>query len=135
QQPDPNAMKMQVEMAKLEVYKQRLALVQAKAQFEAQHKMMLAQMDQEEKLGANQARLAEANASVLKARLDMQVELLKLAQKDEQFNNQLLSNAQLAELAEQTKVYLAGMQEARKLQENQLYDKELQIKEKMGSGI
>lgn len=135
QQPDPNMMKMQVEMEKLAVEKQRLALEQAKAQFEAKHQVMLAQMDQEEKMGANQARLAEANASVLKARLDMQVELLKLAQKDEQFKTQLSNDASLAELAEQTKVYLAGMQEARKLQENQLYDKELNIKKEMGSGI
>lgn len=135
QQPNPEMIKLQIEMEKLQTEKQRLALEQAKAQFDAQYQTQLAMMEQEEKMGANQARLAEANATVLKARLDMQVELLKLAQSDSQFRDELLTKAQIAELSEQTKVYLAGMQEARKLQENQLYDKELAIKEKTGSGI
>jgi hypothetical protein len=133
--PDPNMMKLQIEAQQVQIDAGRLELDKAQAQFEMQHKTQLAQMEQEEKMGANQARMAEAQASVLKARLEMQVELLKLAQNDEHFKGQLMNDRSLAELAEQSKVYIAGMQEARKLQENQLYDKELNIKEKMGSGI
>jgi hypothetical protein len=89
----------------------------------------------DEKMGANQARLAEANAAVLRARLEMQVEVLKLAQKDEAAKAQLLNDQNEANLQSQTDVFLKSMEEARKQQENSLYQQELDIKRKMGSGI
>ena len=61
--------------------------------------------------------------------------MIKLAQKDEQFKGKLAADMQMAQLGHQADVFLASMAEARKQQENELYNKELNIKEKTGSGI
>jgi hypothetical protein len=61
--------------------------------------------------------------------------MIKLAQKDEHFKGKLAADQQLATLGHQADVFLASMAEARKQQENSLYQEELRIKEKTGSGI
>lgn len=135
QQPDPAMMELQLKQEENAMKKQELQLKAAQLQFEMGQQQQREQWEHEEKMGSNQARLAEANAQVLKARSLVQVEMLQMAQKDEQFAQKLLADKELAMLANQSEVFIKSMEETRKLQENQLYDKELDIKKTTGSGI
>lgn len=135
QQPDPKMIELQLKQAEIENKKAEMQLRAAQLQFELQQQQQREAWEHEEKMGANQARLAEANASVLKARLEMQIEVLKLAQRDEEAKANVLNDQNLANLKAQTDVFLKSMEEARKNQENSLYQQELDIKKKMGSGI
>ena len=135
QRPDPQMIEMQAKMAEVQNKQKELQLREAQLQFESHQAMQEAQMMHDEKMGANQARLSEAQAAVMKARLEMQVELLKLAQKDEEVKARILNDQNMNNLEIQSQVYIKSMEEARKNQENELYNRELDIKEKMGSGI
>lgn len=135
QRPDPQMIEMQAKMAEVQNKQKELQLREAQLQFESHQAMQEAQMMHDEKMGANQARLSEAQAAVMKARLEMQVELLKLAQKDEEVKARILNDQNMNNLEIQSQVYLKSMEEARKNQENELYNRELDIKEKTGSGI
>jgi hypothetical protein len=135
QKPDPQMLELQLKQAEVENKKAEIQLRGQQLQFELQQQQQREAWMHDEKMGANQARLAEANAAVLRARLEMQVEVLKLAQKDEAAKAQLLNDQNEANLQSQTDVFLKSMEEARKQQENSLYQQELDIKRKMGSGI
>ena len=135
QQPDPAMMELQIKQEEMAMKKQELQLKAAQLQFEMGQQQQREQWEHEEKMGSNQARLAEANAQVLKARSLVQVEMLQMAQKDQQFAQRLLADKELAVLAQQSEVFIKSMEESRKLQENDLYNKELNIKLETGSGV
>jgi hypothetical protein len=133
--PDPQMIELQIKQMEAQTAQGTLELKKAELQFQSAQQQQRELWEHEEKMGANQARLAEANSSVLKARSEVQVEMIKLAQKDEHFKGKLAADQQLATLGHQADVFLASMAEARKQQENSLYQEELRIKEKTGSGI
>lgn len=135
QQPDPAMMEIQLKQQALALEERALALKEGQLQFEMTQAQQREMWEHEERLGSNQARLAEANAAVLKARSLVQVEMLQMAQKNDHFAKSLQSNTELAQLAQQSRVFLASMEESRKLQENQIFEKELELKRTMGSGI
>lgn len=133
--PDPKMMEVQLEQQKLELEKQALALKAQQLQFEMHQQQQRELWEHEEKMGSNQARMAEAQAQVLRARSEVEVEMLQMAQKDEQFRNKLLNDREMKQLETHSKVFLASMEEQRKIQENSLYQQELDIKVETGSGI
>lgn len=135
QQPDPAMIELQLKQEEMAIAKQTLQLKAAQLQFEMQQQQQREEWDHDEKMGSNQARLAEANAQVLKARSLVEVEMIKLAQGNEQFMQKLLADKEITLLKQQSQVFLKSMEESRKLQENELYDKEMEIKREMGSGI
>ena len=91
--------------------------------------------DHEERMTANQARLVEAQARVAVANTERETELIKLAAKDRETALKLMSQQNIAKENNQTKAFIAGLQETRKNQENELYATELQLKASMGSGV
>lgn len=115
--PDPAMLKLQIEQGQLQVAQQTLQLKAKQLQFDAGLAQQRAQWEHEEKMGSNQARLAEANASVLKAQLDSQTEALKLQQKDVHGAAQLATKQQIAELDRQATIYTKGMEEQRAQQD------------------
>lgn len=135
QQPDPKQIELQIKMAELEIKKQELAIKQGTLQFEMGQQQQRELWEHEEKMGSNQARLAEAHAQVLKARSEVQVEMLQMAQKDEHLKMQLLNDRDMKNLDLQSKVFLKSMEEQRKNQENSLYQQEIELKRNTGSGI
>jgi hypothetical protein len=135
QKPDPRMIELQIKQMEAQTAQGTLELKKMELQFQSAQQQQRELWEHEEKMGANQARLAEANSSVLKARSEVQVEMIKLAQKDEHFKARLAADAQMNQLGHQADVFLASMQETRKQQENDLYQEELRIKEKTGSGI
>lgn len=117
EQPDPNMIKLQLESARVQIDQAKLELQKAQLQFENTKAMQQAAWDHEEKMGSNQARLFEAQAQVLKARSETQVQMLQLAQKDKQFAAKLNSDNELRQLAIQSQAFLQSMAEARKNRE------------------
>ena len=126
--PDPVIMELQLEARKIAVQEGEL---QHKVQTEQQQAIF----DHEEKITANQARLVESQARVAVSQNEKETEILKLAQKSEEAAARLLSQERIARENNQTKAFLKGLEETRKQQENELFDKEIELKRTTGSGI
>lgn len=135
QQPDPRMIELQIKQAELQIKQQELQLKAGQLQFELSQQQQRELWEHEEKLGSNQARMAEAHAQVLKARSEVQVEMLQMAQKDEQFKAKLQNDKEMKDLEIQSDVFLKSMEEQRKLDENSLYAQEIELKKQTGSGI
>lgn len=116
-QPNPEMIKLQIQQAQVKVQQQELQLKAAQLKFQSGLEQQRAQWEHEEKMGSNQARLAEANASVLKAQLDSQIEAMKVQQKDSHGMAQIVSKAQQSELDRQASIYTKGMEEQRHQQD------------------
>jgi hypothetical protein len=135
QQPDPRMIELQIKQAELQIKQQELQLKAGQLQFELAQQQQREAWEHEEKMGSNQARMAEAHAQVLKARSEVEVEMLQMAQKDEQFKAKLAADQSMKELDLNSKVFLKSMEEQRKLDENSLYAQEIELKKTTGSGI
>lgn len=135
QRPDPKMLDIQVKMMQAKTAQAELQLKAQELQFQATLQQQRAQWEHEEKMGANYARLQEAEASVLKARSDSEAEMYKLAAKDEQFKAKLMNDKEIAMTQIQQDIFLKGMEEHRKARELDQTDEELKIKKKTGTGI
>ena len=135
QQPNPQMMEMQVKMMMAQAAQKKVELDAKRLEFDAKQAYQEAMWAHQEKMGSNYARLQEAEASVLKARSEAQVEMLKLAQKDEHYKAQLMADHSNTALGVQAEVFIASMEEGRKKRELDQTDEELAIKKKQGTGI
>lgn len=135
QQPNPEMIALQIKQGELELKKQEQQLKQAQLQFELQQQQQRELWEHEEKMGSNQARLAEAQATVLRARSEAQVEMIKLASADKRFAAKLLTDKEIAQLKMSSEAYLKSMEESRKVQDQQLTQQELLLKRQTGTGI
>jgi hypothetical protein len=133
--PDPNLIKAQAEMAKVEVDKARLALETQRIQLEQQLKSAEIQMQTNAQIITDRVRAQEAQASVLKARYDYMAQMAALASKDEIDRTKILADMQMAEMDSQTTKFLAGMDAALKNKDQQLTAEELKLKREKGTGI
>lgn len=129
-QPEPNP-----ELLKLQLEERELTLKEAELAFKLKQQQQVEAWDHEERMTANQARLVEAQARVAVANTERETELIKLAAKDRETALKLMSQQNIAKENNQTKAFIAGLQETRKNQENELYATELQLKASMGSGV
>lgn len=135
QQPNPEMLKLQLEQAQMEIKKRDQDLKENQLKFEMQQQQQRELWEHEEKMGSNQARLAEAQATVLRARSEAHVEMIKLAAADKRFANKLLTDKEIAQLKLSSQAYLKSMEESRKVQDQSLIAEELAIKREKGSGI
>lgn len=127
-QPDPEILKLQIEARKVGVEEARL-------QFEVQQQQQREAWEHEEKMSAVQARFIESQARVAVSQNEKDTEIIKLAQRSEETAAKLMSGEKIAAQNNQTKAFLAAMQETRKTQENELYATELELKRQTGSGV
>lgn len=134
-QPDPKMMELEVKKMDAETNRGKLELAKLELQFQAQQQQQRELWEHEERMGSNEARMAEAQASVLKAQLDSQTELAKLAQKDEEARARLISAESIKQLDINAKVFTKSMEEQRKTDENSLYAEEMRLKRETGEGI
>ena len=135
QQPDPKMLEVEVKRMEAETARMLAELKAQQLQFEATQAQQRELWEHQERMGANQARMFEAQAQVLKARSEVQVEMIKLSQQDEQFKAKLSADMQAKELDAHSNVFLESMKQATKRDENSLYNKELEVKKDLGSGI
>lgn len=135
QQPNPEMLKLQLDQQELEVKKADQEIKRQQLMFEMQQQQQREAWEHEEKMGSNQARLAEAQATVLRARSEAHVEMIKLAAGDKRFADKLLVDKEIAALKLSSQAYLKSMEESRKVQDQALVAEELEMKRATGSGI
>jgi hypothetical protein len=133
--PDPNMLKAQAAMQKVELDKQRLEFDRMKVEQEAQLKMQLAQMDMQAQHEENQVRLAEAASREKAAFYQYQAQMAALAAKDEQAYAKMQLEADKARLTSDTQKYTKGMDIPLKLRDQDLKEQEMRLKASTGSGV
>lgn len=134
-QPTPEQIEMQLKMAEGQREDRKLALEEARLKFELGQQQQRELWEHEEKMSANFARVKEAEASVIKARSEVEVELYQAAQKNEQFMAKLANDKELAALGVHADVFLNSMNQNSKRVDQLLTQEELDIKREKGTGI
>lgn len=127
-QPDPEVLKLKLEARKI-------GLEEARLQFEMQQQQQREAWEHEEKMSAVQARFVESQARVAVSQNEKDIAVLELMQRNEEAAARLLSSEKMTRENNQTKAFVAAMQESRKQQENELYATEIELKKETGSGI
>ena len=135
EQPDPAMIELQLREREVAVKEQEMQLRAQNLQFEQTMVQRREEMDFQEKMGSNQARLMEAQARVLEVQGNERIELLKLAQKGEMHQQQLQVLMQQSMDQTQSKVFVASMQNATKARDQDLIQQELNVKRNLGTGI
>jgi hypothetical protein len=134
-QPTPEQIDMQLKMAEAQREDRKLALEEAQLKFQLGQQQQREAWEHEEKMSANFARVKEAEAQVIKARSEVEVELYQAAQKNEQFMAKLANDKELAALATHADVFLNSMNQNSKRVDQLLTQEELDIKREKGTGI
>lgn len=135
QQPDPEMIKAQAEMKRLELEERRLANEEAKLRFEMNQNQQREAWEREERMVASYARLAEIEGQVVKSQNEKEIALLQIAAKaeSEAERNRLTALVQVKN--DDTKRYLGGMQAQIKARDQLLYEREMDLKRDKGEGI
>ena len=128
QPPPPEIMELQLKARQLD-------LQEAQLEFEMVQNQQREQWENEERILANNARLVEAEARVTVSQNEKDVAILQLMQKSEEAAAKIMSAEKLARENIQTQTFLKSMEEARKLQEMQVWDKEIDLAANKGSGV
>lgn len=134
-QPNPEQVELQLKIKEAERADREQALAEANLKFQLNQQQQRELWEHEERMSANFARVQEAQAQVLKARSEVQVKMLELAKQDEQFKMKLAADSEMKVLGENSKIFLAGLQNQTKVNDQYLTERELDIKEKQGTGI
>lgn len=134
-QPNPEMVELQLRMKEVEIAERKQILAEQQLQFELGQQQQRELWEHEEKMSANFARVKEAEAQVIKARSEVQVELYQAAQKDKQFYAKLANDAELKALGTHAQVFLESMNQNSKKVDQLLTQEELDIKRKQGTGI
>lgn len=135
QQPDPAMIELQTAQAEAARADRELDLKEQQLEFERQQAQQREQWEHEEKMGSNYARVQEAQAQVIKARAEVESELIKLSAKDRQMAMKIQSDQLSQANANDAKVFMHSMTENRKAVEAQLYNKEIDLAATKGEGI
>lgn len=135
QGPDPVMMELQLKQQELELKAQELEMKKQELQFKFEKEMQQAVMDHQEKMGANAARMKEADAQVLAKQLEYQVALAQLAQKDEANRQKIYADMQKVSDQEETKKFLAGMKATTDFQKIAAQKEEMTLARETGKGI
>ena len=122
-------------MLEIQLKARKIALEEAQLAFQSKQQMQIAQWQHEEKIRADEARLIEAQARVAVSENQKEMEILKLMQKDGEASKRIMAQSQINRENNQTTTFLTSLEETRKRQENDLYGRELDLKERTGSGI
>ena len=128
QQPPP-------ELMKLELESRRLAIEEAKLEFEMQQQQQREAWEHDEKMAAVNARFVESQARVAVSQNEKETEMLKLAARSEEFSSQLQSQEKIARENNLTKAFQSGLQQQVKAKDQELYQTELELKAATGSGV
>lgn len=126
--PDPAMLELQLKA-------RELSLREAQLQFETQQAQAREIMDHEEKMAAAKARLVESEARVAVSQNEKETELLKLAQRDKEAAAKIMSNEKIARENNLTKAFTTSLQEARKQQEADSYQAEIDLAATKGKGV
>lgn len=139
---DPNAIKAQIEMAKLEVEKAKLALEERRIASELQIEQMRLEMEaqtiqlkEQVALANNQAMALAAQASTLKAQLDYQAKMAKVELEAQTVGMEMQADTVKFDIDKQIQVATMQQETAIKNAEIEIYKDEIALKKQGKSGI
>lgn len=135
QQPNPEMIELQIKAQEGQRADKELALKEAQLQFEMQEAQQRAQWDHEERMAANYARVQEAQAQVIKARSEVEREMIQLSARREEKELDVSTKLMIKENDNQAKVFIEGMRGQQKEIDQLLTSEELQLKREKGTGI
>lgn len=142
QQNDPNFIKAQVEMGKLEVAKQQIELDAQKMQTDQEIAMAKLQMEHESNQTKNQVAMleaqalqAEAEAMAISAQLAHEAKMVELNLKAQELGLKYSTDAAKTDASNQTAVFLKGMDTENKSRELDIYEQEIKLKKQGKTGI
>jgi hypothetical protein len=133
--PDPAMLKYQSDMAATEVAKEKIALEREKMQFEMAFQQAREEMNHKERMGANYMRELEVQARVTESMAEREIELLKLAQKEDSDKAWIMAELSKSELQADAQKFQAGLDSQSKFRDQALTAAELKMKRETGSGI
>lgn len=135
QPQDPKMMEMQIKQQELELENRKLALEERKLQFEQELGQARVQMEFEERMEANDARIAESNAQVLKAQTQRDTAMIQLAARNQMDQAKLAAQINIKERDQQIKEFELGVKTELDANKQALTREELAMKSKFGTGI
>lgn len=135
QQPNPQAMEMQVKMKELEIKERELGLKEQQLQFELQQQQMREIMDYEERMSANRAREREAEAAMVRTQNEKDIQYLQLAQKMESDAERLRIMREIAVTNNETKMFSEKLKADAKARDQILTVEELKLKHQGKTGV
>lgn len=146
EQPNPEMIKMQLDMADAQRADRELQLKEMQLQFEMQQAQQREAWEHEEKMGSNYARVQEAQAQVIKARSEVEAEIIKLSAKDRQLAMKLQAEGQAKQNQVDAQVFMESMRQNTQLVTAQLskedrqmdqllHAEEMALKRELGTGV
>lgn len=133
--PDPVLLRAEADMAKIEVDKERLALERDKLAFEREHQQRREEYDHAERMGANYMRELESQARIMEAMAQREIEMMKLAQKENSDSQWIMAELQKSQLQADVQKFQAGLDSQSKFRDQALYAAEMKMKREIGSGV
>lgn len=124
-----------IDLMQLQLDARKVSLDEAKLAFETKQAQQREIWEHEERMAAAQARLVESEARVAVSQNEKEIELLKLAQRDAETAAKLMSNERINRENNQTKAFGIGLTEARKQQEADSYQAEIDLAATKGEGV
>jgi mannose-6-phosphate isomerase-like protein (cupin superfamily) len=142
QKNDPNVMKMQVEMKKLELAEMQMQLDAQEMQSNQQIAMAKLQMEHETNQTKNQVAMleaqamqAEAQAMTMSSQLQHEAKLIELELKAQEMGLRYNTDAAKTAASNQTAVFLKGMDMQNKSRELDIQEQEIALKKQGKTGI
>ena len=130
--PDPALIEAQAKQEANAIANRKLDLDTQKLQMEMSQKFEELKMQLAVQMRTNDVREMEARASVMKAQLDHDAQLLQLAQRDEQHRATILASIDSEKQRAQTARFVAGTKVGLKVRDQQLNEQELNYKRETG---
>lgn len=132
QGPPPELM---IQMKEMEIEERKLALEEARLQFELNQQQTREEYEFQERMGANMARMAEAEAAAVRTQNEKEIALIGLASKENMKMAELNSKWGIQTQNVATTQYLAGMKSVQEDKKLLLQEREMRYAEKNGKGI
>lgn len=133
--PDPALLKIEVEKERLAFEREKLQLEQQKMQFELNQQQQRELWDHTERMEAIKVRGIEAQARVIEANSEREMELLKLAQRDEESRTKIMADLEKSQIADQNQRFAIGVEAQKAAESNALKAAELEYARKHGKGV
>lgn len=133
--PDLAMLELQLKEREIGVKEQQLQLDAQRLQFESTKEQQREIMQHDERMSANEARMREAEARVIEVQTQREIEMLKLAQRDDLGRAQIMAQLDANNIQNDTKKFLAGIAAQQKATQLAQTQEELQIKKSQGTGI
>jgi len=135
QPPDPNMVKLQIEQGRVEMEQKRLEQEDRKLDMEHQIRAQQFEVEWQTRQEQVQARREDAQARIIQAEIEREIELLRLAQRDEETRAKIMAQLEINNMRDETSKFLEGMKMNDRAQDRLMASREMAFKAQHGSGI